>query len=120
MSAAQILWPVRQLLREVLEARTQGDSERRLRTAHAFVDGYMRALLDAGLATRQQLLVVVAEERARLAGPAVGELEDDGFDGDEGQLPVHAPPAHDSGVRPRREREVRAQSAPAALRRGAA
>jgi hypothetical protein len=31
----------------------------------------MKALLDAGMATQQELLTMVAEERARVDGPAV-------------------------------------------------
>lgn len=109
---------VRKLLRDVLEARSRGESERRLRSAHSFVDGYMQAMLDAGLATRKDLLALVAEERALLAGPAtaIATVEDDGFDGDEGQLPVHVP--DESGVRERHQ-QSRAGHAPA-LARGAA
>lgn len=107
---------VRALLRDVLEARGRGESEKRLRSAHTFVDGYMRAMLDAELTTKAELLKMVAEERARLAGPASREVTDDGFEADEGQLPVHAP--DESGVRPRRAQQVTAQIVGAA--RGAA
>jgi hypothetical protein len=39
------------------------------------VDGYMRAMLDIGLATKSDLLAVVMAERERLAGPALRELD---------------------------------------------
>lgn len=102
MSSPAVFGSVRQHLRDVLEARSRGESERRLRSAHAFVDGYMQAMLDAGLATRAQLLSLVKEERELLCGPATAEVADDGFDADEGALPVQAPTDDESGVRPRR------------------
>lgn len=116
MSSAQVFGTVRKLLRDVLESRSRGESERKLRGAHAFVDGYMQAMLDAGLATRRDLLALVAEERALLAGPAT-VVEEGGFDSDEGQLPVHAP--DESGVRERHQRETRVTQR-TALARGAA
>lgn len=125
MSTAQAFGSLRQLLHDVLQARSRGESERRLRSAHSFVDGYMRAMLDAGLATRQDLLALVAEERALLAGPATATVQqaDEGFDADEGQLPVHTP-NDESGVRQksaaeRTGRGARVAAQPA-LSRGAA
>jgi hypothetical protein len=38
------------------------------------VDGYMRALLESGHATKQELLELVAVERARVSGPATREI----------------------------------------------
>ena len=104
MNASSSLTTVRLLLRDVLEARSRCESEKRLRGAHSFVDGYMRALLDTEQVTKQQLLQLVAEERARLAGPATREAASSGFEEDEGQLPVHAP--DESGVRPRRAQQA--------------
>ena len=120
MSSAQVFGSVRKLLRDVLEARSRGESERRLRSAHAFVDGYMQAMLDSGVATRSDLLRLVAEERALLSGPATATLEDDGFDSDEGQLPVRAPTDDESGVRERHQRSARSAPAQQTLSRGAA
>lgn len=108
--SSPVFGSVRHLLRDVLEARSRGESERKLRSAHAFVDGYMQAMLDAGLATRAQLLSLVKEERELLAGPATAELEDDGFDADEGSLPVQVPTDDESGVRPRRAAAQRAST----------
>lgn len=111
--SSPVFGSVRHLLRDVLEARRRGESERRLRSAHAFVDGYMQAMLDAGLATRAQLLSLVKEERELLSGPATATLEataDDGFDADEGLLPVQAPTDDESGVRPRRGAPQRAST----------
>lgn len=108
MSSPPVFGSVRQHLRDVLEARSRGETERRLRSAHAFVDGYMQAMLDAGLATRAQLLSLVKEERELLCGPAT--IEDDGFDADEGALPVQVPTDDESGVRPRRHATQRAST----------
>ena len=58
------------MLNDVLVARTRGVAHFRLARAHGYVDGYMQALLDTGMATRQELLAVVAEERTELFGPA--------------------------------------------------
>jgi hypothetical protein len=37
-------------------------------------DGYMRALIDLGVATQKELGVVVVEERTRMLGPATQTL----------------------------------------------
>jgi hypothetical protein len=55
----------------VLVAKSKGVSYQRLARAHGYVDGYMKALLDAGMATQQELLTLVAAERAKVDGPAV-------------------------------------------------
>jgi hypothetical protein len=56
-------------------ARNQGASYPRLLRAHGYIDGYMKALLEAGIATRQELLALVAGERSLLHGPAIGTAE---------------------------------------------
>ncbi len=40
---------------------------------HGYVDGYMRAMLESGQATKHELLELVARERARVSGPATRE-----------------------------------------------
>ena len=56
---------LRSLLRDVLEARFAGCAHQKLARAHGYADGYMRALLDAGAATRRDLIEIVCEERRR-------------------------------------------------------
>ena len=61
------------LLKDVLKARFAGTERTKLSRAHGYADGYMRALLDAGLVDKTTLLRVVsasntaflAEEDAR-------------------------------------------------------
>jgi len=74
---AKLLENLRQMLRDVFELRTQGVAYARLARAHGYIDGYMRVLLETGLATRPELLVVVSEERSRSMGPATVELSHD-------------------------------------------
>lgn len=69
------------MLRDMLAASASGASGARLARAHGYVDGYMRALLDLGVATRTELLEVVASERERQNGPAVRVM--DCIEGDE-------------------------------------
>jgi hypothetical protein len=71
---AKLLENLRAMLRDVFELRTQGVAYARLARAHGYVDGYMRVLLETGLATRQELLALVSEERTRADGPATQEL----------------------------------------------
>jgi hypothetical protein len=66
---------LRTMLRDMLAASASGAAGARLARAHGYVDGYMRALLDLGAATRGELLEVVAAERERFAGPAIRVLD---------------------------------------------
>lgn len=61
----QLLDNLRELLRDVLKARFEGTAYAKLMRAHGYADGYMRALLDAGLVDKDVLLEVVGEERRR-------------------------------------------------------
>lgn len=49
------------LLKDVLKARFAGTERAKLARAHGYADGYMRALLDAGLVDKSTLLHVVSE-----------------------------------------------------------
>lgn len=73
-SKAEMFETLRGLLREALRLRRDGAVYARLAHASGAVDGYMRAITDAGLADARELLAVVAEERAALDGPATGTL----------------------------------------------
>lgn len=76
-SVANMLDTLRGLLREALVLKTAGGPHAKLTRANGAVDGYMRALLDAGLAEQSELLKLVAEERSALGGPATGTLPSD-------------------------------------------
>jgi hypothetical protein len=80
-TSVDVISDLRTMLRDMLTASASGASGARLARAHGYVDGYMRALLDLGAATKTELLEVVGEERARLNGPAVRIL--DRAEGDE-------------------------------------
>ncbi len=70
----QMLGALRELLHEMFVAQQEGVSHVRFARALGHADGYMRALVDAGLAGQGELLLVVAEERRRVNGPASVEL----------------------------------------------
>ena len=58
------------MLQDVFTLRHAGATYSRLARAHGYVDGYMRALLDSGSASRDEILTLVAEERTSVSGPA--------------------------------------------------
>ena len=68
---AEQLEELKRMLHDVFEARAEGANYSRLARAHGYVDGYMRALLDAGLVDQDELLRVVSETRAEIAGAPV-------------------------------------------------
>ncbi|MEM9069000.1 MAG: hypothetical protein AAGE52_10870 [Myxococcota bacterium] len=65
MNNDELMDTLRDLLRDVLRARFEGAAYAKLARAHGYADGYMRALLDAGLVDRDHLLSLVGEERRR-------------------------------------------------------
>ena len=73
---AQILEELRGMLRDVFAANATGHAYTRVARAHGYVDGFMRAILDTGFATKAELLDLVAHERERMSGPAVRSVLD--------------------------------------------
>ena len=71
-SKAQMLDTLRVMLKDVFRLRSDGVAYARLARAHGYVDGYMRALLESGIADKNELLSLVAAERAHVDGPATG------------------------------------------------
>ena len=71
---AEVLGELRTMLRDIFVAKSQGETHARLARAHGYVDGYMRALLETGTTTKQELLEIVATERERVSGPAMRPL----------------------------------------------
>ena len=76
-SKAEMLDSLRMMLRDVFRLRAEGVPYARLARAHGYVDGYMRALLEATITDKQELLGLVAEERQRMHGPATTPVEAD-------------------------------------------
>lgn len=72
---AEMLDNLRTMLRDVFRLRSDGVAYARLARAHGYVDGYMRVLLETGIADKQELLALVAEERNRADGPATISLD---------------------------------------------
>ena len=75
-SKADILAELRGMLRDVFAAQAAGQVHTRVARAHGYVDGFMRALLDSGVAAKSELLEIVASERERISGPALRTLAD--------------------------------------------
>jgi len=71
---ADQLAELRRLLHDLFTARAEGANYPRLARAHGYADGYMRALLESGQASKQELLELVAAERVRVSGPATREI----------------------------------------------
>lgn len=68
---AELLGELRTMLRDIFVAKSKGEAHARLARAHGYVDGYMRGLLDTGIADKTELLEIVASERERASGPAM-------------------------------------------------
>ncbi|HQP37651.1 MAG TPA: hypothetical protein PLI95_20845 [Polyangiaceae bacterium] len=73
-SKSEMLQELETMLHDIFAARTGGMNYSRLARAHGYVDGYMRALLDSGLASKQELLDIVANKRRQVDGPATREI----------------------------------------------
>ncbi len=61
----EIVQVLRSLLIDVFTAQYEGANHQKLARAFGYADGYMRAVLEAGIVTRQELLDIVHEERRR-------------------------------------------------------
>ena len=71
---AEMLGELKAMLGHVLLARTKGAAHPRLARAHGLVDGYMKALIETGVATEGELLSLVARERTLAHGPSLLEI----------------------------------------------
>jgi hypothetical protein len=56
---------LRALLHDVLRARFDGAPYAKLMRAHGYADGYMRGLLDSGMADRAELIALVGDVRRK-------------------------------------------------------
>jgi hypothetical protein len=73
-SKTELLDNLRGMVRDMLKLRSEGGAYAKLARAHGYVDGYMRVLLESGLADQKTLLALVADERRKFDGAAVAEL----------------------------------------------
>jgi hypothetical protein len=76
-SKDEMLDNLRSMLQDVFRLRGEGVAYARLARAHGYVDGYMRVLLETGVADKRELLALVADERRRAEGPATGMARTD-------------------------------------------
>ena len=74
LTKGQMLDNLRAMLKDVFRLRREGVTYARLARAHGYVDGYMRMMLEAGMATRKELLDLVAAERVGADGPATATV----------------------------------------------
>ena len=73
-SKDEMLTELRGMLRDVFAAQAAGQVQSRVARAHGYVDGFMRAMLDSGMAGKRELLELVAAEREHVSGPALRTL----------------------------------------------
>jgi hypothetical protein len=70
MNKMQLVETLRGMLRENMESRFAGGSYAKLARANGYTDGFMAALLDAGIFEQRELLQIVTEERNRFVDSA--------------------------------------------------
>jgi hypothetical protein len=70
----ELLENLRTMVRDMLRLRSEGGAYAKLARAHGYVDGYMRVLLEAGIADHKALLALVADERRAFDGPSTREV----------------------------------------------
>jgi len=76
-SQPELLEILRSLLRQSLKLQTEGAAQPRLGQAIGYVDGFVRALLESGIADHATLLAVVREVRAESSGPPTALVAED-------------------------------------------
>jgi hypothetical protein len=74
---AEVLEILRSLLRESFRLQAEGGSQPRLSQALGYVDGYVRALIETGVADHATLLAIVRDVRAESRGAATRTLDAD-------------------------------------------
>lgn len=72
---AELIEILRSLLRESLRLQAQGATQPRLGQAMGYIDGYVRALMETGVADHATLLAVIRDVRAESRGAATRVLE---------------------------------------------
>ncbi len=74
-SKSDLLGDLTKMVGDSILDRRRGAAQARLTRLQGRIDGYMCALLDAGIVTRDELLALVSRERAKWDGPATGVCE---------------------------------------------
>lgn len=69
----ELLEKLDEMLKDALRAKRRGAAHPHLYRAMSSADGYMKALIDAGIATVPELLARVAGIRTDVEGPALAE-----------------------------------------------
>ena len=72
-SKPDMLAKLRVLLADVFQLRSQGAAYAKLSYAQGCADGYMRAMVDAGMVNQRELLTFVTQQREIADGPATRE-----------------------------------------------
>ena len=70
MAKEDLTGTLRALLFDVMKARFEGGAYAKLARANGYADGYMRAMMDAGLIDQRELLSLVTAERQRFVDGA--------------------------------------------------
>lgn len=73
-SKTELLDNLRGMVRDMMRLRSEGGAYAKLARAHGYVDGYMRVLLETGIADSKTLLGLVADERRKFDGAATAEV----------------------------------------------
>ena len=73
-SKTELLDNLRGMVRDMMRLRSEGGAYAKLARAHGYVDGYMRVLLETGIADSKTLLGLVADERRKFDGPSTREV----------------------------------------------
>jgi hypothetical protein len=76
-SQAELHDILRSLLRDALKLHREGAPGSRLGQADGYVDGFIRALVEAGLSDHKAILGVVRDVRAEVSGPPTSAVESD-------------------------------------------
>jgi hypothetical protein len=66
---AEVTSELQKMLADVFAAKASGEAYGRLARAHGYVDGYMRALLELEVFSKEELLAIVNAERERSRRP---------------------------------------------------
>ena len=75
-SPAELHEILRAMLRESLRLGAEGAQRSRLVHAQGCADGFMRALVEAGISDHRELLALVREVRAESGGPSTREVSE--------------------------------------------
>ena len=76
-SASELHAILKSLLRESMRLHADGASGQRLGRADGYVDGFVRALVEAGVSDHATILGIVKGVRREIGGPATAEVEAD-------------------------------------------